>query len=704
MLIDFDGVAQIAALAEQRVGMLEFRCDTLGLWDGFEADLDGPMRAQYRERGIKEERRRPGVMSQLVSAFSSAESLQGLDRIHENKQADYYWRDVRSLFALSAFRRAMADLSDRELSVLRATCGHTLAQRANEKAHGEFLRFFFQLNAKLVWAGGRGQFVPDEQSARYPAEGQAAAELAREMMVRHVNASPAEYDQEIGNMLGQYVQAAQHGGFAAAYPGSASAISAVLDPSSTAWATPQHIAEGQTPFKSFETGKDLLLGVIPTESGGLYPVGFAGHESLVTVAQPGAGKTQCHILPNLFTYNGSLVVLDPKCELLEKSAGHRQAEGKRILILSLADDDQPTHKFNVLEFVDQRPEFLWGSCVELAEFLIPPSPHDNSPIFRAKAAEMFAVCLGGVVLAAKEGVKTATLSWAIRELFKSTEGLKNFLNDTQDRAEAYECQPLSQSAAGLAALARNETTLEDFQRFQTNATSALSKLRGGMIDRVADGMGDWRPEDLREPGTTLYIRVPYEEMSVYGGFVRMVLYILTKRLRRGRTESSDLPITFLLDEVAQLGNLDAIANVVETGRGFGLRVWLIFQDYDQAKAATNKPNLLLRTPKVRLFMNPSFETARDMSGELGKINQIITGQDKPLAEPARLMGEAFANDIVVLSSGSRPVRLQKYFAWREESYEAFSGMPYSFTQNGYRADFFTEAEIQRKEQDNRIRL
>ena len=583
-----------------------------------------------------------------------------------------------ALFAAGKFQRAIADLTDREITVLKATCGHTLAVQSDEAKHEEFLRFFLQLNAKLVWAGGRGLFVPDNEAARFPAEGHAAADLAREMMQRHVNASFAEYDQEIGNMLGQYVQVSQMPEFATQYPDSASAIASVIDPSSTAWATPQHIAEGNTPFKLFEAGKDLLLGVMSAADGDVYPIGFDGKESLVTVAQPGAGKTQRHILPNLLTYDGSLVVLDPKCELLELTAGHRQAEGKRILVLSLVDDDQPTHKFNVMDFIDTRPEFLWGSCVELAEFLVPPSPQDNNPIFRAKAAEMFAVCLGGVLLAGQERIDPPTLSEAISRIFSSVTGLNTFLLDTQDRAEVYGCHPLSQSAANLAALAGNENTLEDFQRFQTNATGALAKLRGGLIDRVANGSGDWRPEDLRQPGTTLYIRVPYEEMSVYGGFVRMVLYVLIKHLRKGKTETDDPPITFLLDEVAQLGNLDAIANVVETGRGYGLRVWMVLQEYDQARSATSKPNLILKTPKVRLFMNPSLETARDVSAELGQINQIITGQDKPLAEPAQLMGEAFSNDVVVLSSGSRPIRLRKYFAWRERRYEAMTGLSYMF--------------------------
>lgn len=110
---------------------------------------------------------------------------------------------------------------------------------------------------------------------------------------------------------------------------------------------------------------------------------------------------------------------------------------------------------------------------------------------------------------------------------------------------------------------------------------------------------------------------------------------------------------------------------------------MILQDYEQAKAATSKPNLILKTPRVRLFMNPTLETARDMSAELGKINQVLTGQDKPIAEPSQLMGEAFSNDVVVLSSGARPLRLMKYFACNGQQYEDHTQLQYEFTMSGW---------------------
>lgn len=678
MLIEYEDAQRLKHMADRRTGVLQFTCDTLGSFQGLDIFLASRWKEKYWNQFRQALNAKPGFMQSMLEAIGG-DFGSSVGEAHNERMAKVRWENVRVLCGDSRFQRAVADLDDKELALLSASAAHVIALYEREDLQQELLNFLYGINARIVWAGGNTQYVPPDIASQYPMEAAAARDLSYELMQHFICADPHAYRQDIGDLLGQFVSASQSPQYAQAEPRGATAVSEALQGNGSAWASATDLDNGRTPFKRFQAGQDMFLGMLECSEGSI-PVGFAGNESLVTVAQPGAGKTQCHILTNLMTYDGPLVVLDPKLELLELTAGLRQSEGKHILVLNLADDDVETHRFNVLDFVDRRPEFMWGNLVELSEFLLPPTPNDNSPIFRAKAVELFAVCLGGEILEGIEAERVPTLSKAIRRIFAAPETLMNWLYDTELRAQEAGCEPLEQSAVSLAALANNPNTLEDFQRYQSNATSVLTKFRGGVIDRVANGEGDWKPEDLREPGCTLYIRVPYEEMTVYGGFVRMVLYTIIRRLRRGPTEHSELPVTFLLDEVAQLGNLDQIANVVETGRGYGLRLWMILQDYDQAKAATSKPNLILKTPKIRLFMNPTLETAQDMSAELGKINQVITGKDKPLAEPSELMGERYAASIVALSSGSKPFRLRKHFAWEEENYTTLTEARFRFNQ------------------------
>lgn len=675
VFMDLDTADRLRQMAEQRTGMLEFECSSLGLFDDLDTQLNRRFKPQIMQRAKQELDYQPGFISQMIKTVGG-DYGEGIGQAHSKRLAKTYWENVKVLSAEGRFNRAVADLDDKELALLAASAAHVISMYEKEEHQTELLQFMFGVNARIVWAGGQTQYIHSEQASKFPSEAVAAEEMVRALMAHYVNANDADYRQDIGKFLGEFTQVIKHPGYQEMHPKSAVAVAQALNEGSACWATFSDIGANHSPFKKFEAGRDLFLGMLPTPDGA-QAIGFAGNESLVTVAQPGAGKTQCHILPNLMTYDGPLVVLDPKLELLELTGGLRQSEGKRVIVLSLADDDTPTHRFNVMDFVDRRPEFMWNSLTELAEFLLPGSPNDNNPVFRNKAAELFAVCLGGEILDGIAAERHPTLSDAISRIFKTPESLKNWLHDIADQAAEFGCEPLEQSAMGFASLIQNENTVEDFLRYQSNATSVLTKYRGGVIERVAGGAGDWTPEDLREPGTTLYIRIPYEEMSVYGGFIRMVLYTIIKRLRRSGTEQHDLPLTFLLDEVAQLGDLDQIANVVETGRGSGLRLWMILQDYDQAKAASTKPNLILKTPKVRLFMNPTMATAKDVSEELGRINQVITGKEKPLAQAFELMGESYANSIVVLSSGAKPLHLSKHFAWQESHYEDLTQLPYN---------------------------
>ncbi|MCP4305064.1 MAG: type IV secretory system conjugative DNA transfer family protein, partial [bacterium] len=62
------------------------------------------------------------------------------------------------------------------------------------------------------------------------------------------------------------------------------------------------------------------------ESGGGLTFGDDGH--LITVATAGAGKGTCSVIPNLLSYEGSVVCTDPKGENAAITARHRREMGQ----------------------------------------------------------------------------------------------------------------------------------------------------------------------------------------------------------------------------------------------------------------------------------------------------------------------------------------------------------------------------------------
>lgn len=62
-------------------------------------------------------------------------------------------------------------------------------------------------------------------------------------------------------------------------------------------------------------------------------IGPEDDRHVVTVAGTRAGKSQTVLIPNLQRYPGSVLVLDPKGELVRATAAHRRRMGQRVYVL-----------------------------------------------------------------------------------------------------------------------------------------------------------------------------------------------------------------------------------------------------------------------------------------------------------------------------------------------------------------------------------
>ncbi|WP_222873443.1 type IV secretory system conjugative DNA transfer family protein [Hankyongella ginsenosidimutans] len=116
-------------------------------------------------------------------------------------------------------------------------------------------------------------------------------------------------------------------------------------------------------------------------------LGFAGEGSLITVAPPGSGKTQCHVLPNLLTWNGPAVVLDIKGEIHAATSAWRAANVGPIFKFSPLDPDQG-HSYNPLLAVSDEPDHIWEDSRFLADMLIVPSGKSKDPFWESRARDV----------------------------------------------------------------------------------------------------------------------------------------------------------------------------------------------------------------------------------------------------------------------------------------------------------------------------
>ena len=94
-------------------------------------------------------------------------------------------------------------------------------------------------------------------------------------------------------------------------------------PPSQSWGHPSQLGHAWT----WQPGR-VLLG----QSDGR-AFGLEDDRHMVTIAGSRAGKSSTVLIPNLLRYPGSVVVLDPKGELVRATAATRARMGQRVFVL-----------------------------------------------------------------------------------------------------------------------------------------------------------------------------------------------------------------------------------------------------------------------------------------------------------------------------------------------------------------------------------
>jgi type IV secretion system protein VirD4 len=308
---------------------------------------------------------------------------------------------------------------------------------------------------------------------------------------------------------------------------------------------------------------------------------------IVTIGPNGSGKTRRLLYPNLhFLKNWSIVAIDPKGELFRNSAIERaKTPGHRVMLIdpfSVVKRSYPelakridceSRGFNPLAALDSRSLRFIDDAKALAIALI--KTEDSRDKYWPEAAQ--ALIKGLIMAICIIGGADASLVY-----------LRDFLGATPERLAASIAEFLDQLGPEWPALM---ASLGEFSTF-----SAEDREMGG-IRRTAKVHTDWldSPEmraDLRrapfdfeilktEP-TTVYLVLPPEYLATHGVWLRLMVTSILRPLLRS-TAPPPVPVLFMLDEFAQLGRMEIIENNYALMRGFGVKLWPIFQDLNQAK-------------------------------------------------------------------------------------------------------------------------
>ncbi len=324
------------------------------------------------------------------------------------------------------------------------------------------------------------------------------------------------------------------------------------------------------------------------------PIGTRDERHIMTVAGSRAGKGRSVIIPNLLSYPGSMIVIDPKGEYATVSSRFRAEElGQNVCVLDpfeiTAEHCAPYRKgFNPMTLLGNVESSTLVEDAELiADALVECS--DSNEIYWAEsarkliAAVLLHLATDNLQRTSRPETTLVTLSemlfgkWIsetsgklmdIKVLLAEMAGNNSLNNHISSVAQSLDAMPVEQRDSIIHTTLGNLGWL-NFQGMQ----SVLSSH-------------DFDLEDLKVKPTTIYLVLPALRINSCNRWLRLFVNLTLASVERVKTRPK-IPVVMVLDELQALGRMELLEAAIQQIAGSGLRLHCVLQDLDQFRQLYN---------------------------------------------------------------------------------------------------------------------
>lgn len=338
-------------------------------------------------------------------------------------------------------------------------------------------------------------------------------------------------------------------------------------------------------------------------------IGRLDDRHIVTVAGTRAGKSTTVLIPNLLTYPGSALVLDPKGELARATAKRRHGMGQAVYILDpFGESGFKSASHNpLLELGQGNAAHVPADASQLAEALIVGNEKDSHWTDSAKNL------IRGITL---HLLATRPQQATLREL-------RGLLNPGPDELKALFIEMAKSTAfddnvaqIGAAYIGKMVMAPREFQSILSTAqeqTAPLNDLR-----HITD-TSDFQLGDLKRKPMTVYLILPAMRMATHFRWLRLMIILALAAMEKIKTEREALPVWFMLEEFPTLGHMKPIETAAGLMAGFGIKLWTVLQDLTQLETHYPKSweTFLGNAGIIQAFGNSDQKTTEYLSKLLG---------------------------------------------------------------------------------------
>ncbi|MCA8927023.1 MAG: type IV secretory system conjugative DNA transfer family protein [Alphaproteobacteria bacterium] len=428
----------------------------------------------------------------------------------------------------------------------------------------------------------------------------------------------------------------------------------------------------------FATDKEIRKAGLTQNGGayiGQYPdltdegLWYNGDGHLITVASSGSGKGVSAIIPNLLTWEGSVICNDPKGENAAITARRRQEMGQEVYVLNPwglhVGEPWNLHcaAFNPLDWLDTESEDVGDDATMMANTIVLRDKGTSG--VEGHFADEAESLLTGLILyvAFTEHDPLRRNLVTVRRLL---------VQPPEDWADTLKAMARAPYADGLIASAANRFLSKSDR--EGPAVLSTAQRHTNFLDsnrmRQVLGSSDFDLADLKRKPMTIYLCLPFDQVG--GQASRWLRLMITLSLTAlSRTKGPVNPgVLFLLDEFAALGPMRMAERAMAEGRGYGVRMWPILQDLNQLKDSYKDgwQTFIGNARVVQFFGTADVFTAEYVSKMLGKTTVWSSGSSgnrestsetgRALMTPDEVMHLGVDEELLFVR-GVRPIRARK---------------------------------------------
>lgn len=398
------------------------------------------------------------------------------------------------------------------------------------------------------------------------------------------------------------------------------------------WMSPSSLMTSPEYAYHHQVGDRVLLGQFRSSL-----IGYKDDAHIMTIAGSRAGKGVSAIIPNLFCYNGSVLVIDPKGENANITAEHRAKElGQKVVVLDPFEITAPhlSHyrkSFNPMAFLSPESETLVEDAGLIADALVVVPANAKDPHWDETAKSFIeGVILHVATAPAYEGRRhlitvRQLIMEGTREEFDGKTfsgmagleiqmGLNTFANDAVQHAAADFFEKPDNERAGVLSSARRHIKFLNFPTLQSV---------------LQDHHFDLSELKTARQGFSLYLCLPAGKMGICAAWFRLFINLALEAMEREKTKP-EIPALFILDEFAVLGHMKQIEDAAGQIAGFGVKLWPILQDLGQLKALYKDrwQTFMGNAGILQFFGNNDIETLEYITRRLGKTSVRVEKQNE----------------------------------------------------------------------------